>query len=72
MQSFYFWFSLSFLMCRTLTVCWSASLVYEESKSISRVIDAVPSAHYCHEVFAAITQQQQQQRQQLKSCSLFI
>ncbi|KAG5679779.1 hypothetical protein PVAND_009317 [Polypedilum vanderplanki] len=50
MQSIYFWFSLSYLMCRTFTVCWSASLIYEESKAIKKVINNVPSAYFCHEL----------------------
>lgn len=50
LQSIYFWFSLSFLITRTLTVCWSASLVYQESKVIIKVINDVPSKFYHREV----------------------
>lgn len=49
-QSFYFWFSLLFLIGRTLTVCCSASMVYQESRVIIRIINDVPNRFYCREV----------------------
>lgn len=49
-QGIYFWLSLLFLICRALSLCWSASLVYQESKVIIKVINDVPSEFYYREV----------------------
>lgn len=50
MQSIYFWFSMSFLMLRTSTVCLTAAMIYHESKQTSNILRQIPSEYFCSEV----------------------
>lgn len=50
LQSIYFWFSLLFLVFRTLMVSLSGSMIYQESKVIVNIINDVPSEFYSSEV----------------------
>lgn len=49
-QAFYFWYSLTFLIVRMVTLCWSAALVYQESRKVLKIINDVPSKFYYPEV----------------------
>lgn len=49
-HAFYFWFSLIFLIGRTLTVCMYAAHVYEQSKLPIHVLRAVPNDSWCLDV----------------------
>lgn len=49
-HAFYFWFSLIFLLGRTLAVCLYAAQIYDESKIPIRVLRAVPNTSWCLDV----------------------
>lgn len=46
----YFWFSLTFLICRTLAVTLYSAAINDESKGPIRVFRAVPKDSWCLEV----------------------
>lgn len=47
----YFWFSLSFLIARTLAVSLYSAEINDESKKPIHVLRDVPRKSYCREVF---------------------
>lgn len=49
-HSVYFWFSLTFLITRTLAVSLYAANINDESKKPARVFRAVPRESWCLEV----------------------
>lgn len=49
-HAIYFWFSLSFIIARTLIVCLSAASINDESKKAIDVLRAVPYCSWCTEV----------------------
>lgn len=48
-EAVYFWFSLIFLITRTLAVSLYASAIHEESKKSAKALRAIPSNSWCLE-----------------------
>lgn len=46
----YFWFSLTFLIARTLAVSLYSAAIHDESKKTIHVLRAVPQSSWCTEV----------------------
>lgn len=51
MNKLYFWFSLAFLITRTVAVSLFASYIHDESKKPIHVLRAIPRYSWCKEAF---------------------
>lgn len=51
MNKVYFWFSLTFLITRTVAVSLFASYVHDESRKPITVLRAIPRFSWCKEAF---------------------
>ncbi|XP_055373595.1 gustatory receptor for sugar taste 64f-like [Condylostylus longicornis] len=49
LTAFYFWFSLTFLICRTAFVSLCASKIYDESKKPLKILRSIPGKFYKNE-----------------------
>lgn len=49
-HAIYFWFSLIFLVGRTLTLCLYAAQIYDQSKLPTQVLRAVPNDSWCLDI----------------------
>lgn len=47
----YFWFSLTFLITRTVTVSLLASYIHDESKKPIAILRAIPRSAWCKEAY---------------------